>query len=974
MPACSQPQVEEGFMTGLPGICLMSLLLVQNGLQYSGTKLRQHIFHLASLQASQLRSIGEFEEAVTALQKALSVSHPNRSSFSQKIGLVRLAILKWNLGEIAESTQYFDQAWTDFRRVGDKKSETFCANCLDLIALYDQGKDDRTAKFYYRSVERFERAIELGRETGFPDFELKCLRQQGQAYLDMHRPEAYLDCNRRGLDIAIKINHGIEKGRCLNNIGVYYQRQNDFSLAVAYFENALLETRKNNDKPTEAECLSNLGMGYRELGNLTRAHFYLASALELDKKIGDLNAVTMDLDNIGSVYLRSGIDGQKNEDLLAALEAFQECLLLQDVGRTDPYIKITALNNMGIIHNELGDYASARRNLNLAMKIVEREKYVLEKCHILNNVATSYLYEDNVAEAQRYFRASYELGSKRSLESVVMETCLGLGRCYERNQQGPDALLFYGKAIESMESMRSRISSEPFLTGFARNKLSAYHGAIRILAQQYSSRPSEELLDEIFNLVERAKARAFLESLRNARMDSADVASSGLKERQSAISRNISELTRRIIDGKTPSDERPALNSELEREEEEYFRLVTEMKAGKEHDQPGVQRETCGVLEVREKILDSRTVLLEYFLGDAESYLILISAERAELYVFGGREEIERSLRAYLKVISDGSFDREAIDNAGERIGIELIPSEAKDELGKAEALIIVPDGVLHYLPFETLRARGPQGSRYLIETATISYCPSASALCALKENRASRTWKMDLLAIGGTVYEQDAKEEDDSRFIRNDALRKSYSEQGFKFPPLPYSKREVVDIAKLFPKDKIQVLAGEAANEGTIKAIALKDFRLIHFACHGVLDEKYPLRSALVLSAGERQEDDGFLQMREIYGLVMNADLVVLSACQTGKGVLEKAEGPMGLARPFFFAGARSVIASLWPINDKATMAFMLEFYKHLVRGLPIGESLRKAKIKMIKSSWSHPFFWAGFVLQGDPSLTSVN
>jgi CHAT domain-containing protein len=148
-----------------------------------------------------------------------------------------------------------------------------------------------------------------------------------------------------------------------------------------------------------------------------------------------------------------------------------------------------------------------------------------------------------------------------------------------------------------------------------------------------------------------------------------------------------------------------------------------------------------------------------------------------------------------------------------------------------------------------------------------------------------------------------------------------------------------------------------------------LNDYRIIHFACHGFLDERSPFRSALVLSDADAAGDDGLLQMREIYGLNLSADLVVLSACQTAAGRLERSEGPMGLARPFFFAGARSVIASLWPVNDQSTVAFMHDFYRSLAAGLPAGEALRDAKTRMLKSPWAHPFYWASFMLQGDPS-----
>ena len=192
---------------------------------------------------------------------------------------------------------------------------------------------------------------------------------------------------------------------------------------------------------------------------------------------------------------------------------------------------------------------------------------------------------------------------------------------------------------------------------------------------------------------------------------------------------------------------------------------------------------------------------------------------------------------------------------------------------------------------------------------------------------------------------------------------------------PLLFSKEEIRDVARSFSPLGADTLTGTAANERNLKQWPLKDYRIIHFACHGFLDESSPFRSALALSTTNASGDDGFLQMREIYGLDLNADLVVLSACQTAAGRLERSEGPMGLSRPFFFAGARSVIASLWPINDRSTVTFMHDFYAGLLGGCPADEALRSAKSKMLKTHhWAHPFYWASFLLQGDPSAAGAH
>ena len=297
------------------------------------------------------------------------------------------------------------------------------------------------------------------------------------------------------------------------------------------------------------------------------------------------------------------------------------------------------------------------------------------------------------------------------------------------------------------------------------------------------------------------------------------------------------------------------------------------------------------------------------------------------------------------------------------------MPLERDESFNRAKSVLVVPDGVLYHLPFEALRIPDGPGSKYLIENVPVSYCPSASSLMLLKNAGKPGKWKKALLAIGGPAY--DLNDDYGGRAVpgRQIGIKAIRGRSEMQVPSLPFSKKEVLDIAKQFPARMSDVLTGESASETRLKTMALVDYRIIHFACHGTLDERFPSRSALILSSANTSEDDGLLQTREIYGLAMNAGMVVLSACQTAKGHLEKSEGPMALTRPFFFAGARSIIASLWPISDKATVFFMHEFYRNLVLGRSKSESLRYAKIKMLDSSWGHPFYWASFMLQGDPS-----
>jgi len=249
---------------------------------------------------------------------------------------------------------------------------------------------------------------------------------------------------------------------------------------------------------------------------------------------------------------------------------------------------------------------------------------------------------------------------------------------------------------------------------------------------------------------------------------------------------------------------------------------------------------------------------------------------------------------------------------------------------------VIVPHGILYALPFEVLA--GADGRR-LIERFPISYAASASSLAFLRSEPAVPHPAATLVAVG------------------NPAGRLS---------PLPYSAAELHAVAALFGRHA-RVLEGADATEGRVRDETRGGARMLHFATHGAIDEAVPDRSGLLLTARPPAED-GLLQTREIYGMRMDADLVTLSACQTALGRNVTGEGVIGLTRAFYYAGARSVVASLWDVDDRSTALLMQRFYAQLGAGQPIDVALQRAKLSMLRESaaTAAPFYWAAFIASG--------
>jgi CHAT domain-containing protein len=302
------------------------------------------------------------------------------------------------------------------------------------------------------------------------------------------------------------------------------------------------------------------------------------------------------------------------------------------------------------------------------------------------------------------------------------------------------------------------------------------------------------------------------------------------------------------------------------------------------------------------------------------------------------------------------------------------------------DRLVVIPDDALHYLPFETLAHDGDQGqpglledrasgaettkdaghrtSGYLLEEFTISYAPSATVLAELEEQaKSSESSRADIAVFADPQLAPVllADSQTSASFGRS-----LYEEEGLQVTRIPFSATEA-QLVGSYGGPGSRTYTGAYASENRIKSEQLERFGVIHFATHGLISQRMPARSALVLSPSD--EDDGFLQLREIYQLKLRADLVVLSACQTARGQFLGGDGVRGLAQAFIHAGASSVLASLWDVNDERTSRFMETFYRHLAEHRSKAEALRATKLELIRRDpASSPRQWAAFILIGEP------
>ncbi len=343
-------------------------------------------------------------------------------------------------------------------------------------------------------------------------------------------------------------------------------------------------------------------------------------------------------------------------------------------------------------------------------------------------------------------------------------------------------------------------------------------------------------------------------------------------------------------------------------------------------------------------------LMLEYVVAEPRSYCLAIGRDFARIVPLASRESLEKLVAAYLKTLK--------AKGASKTEGGQLYSALFKDipEAAKKERLVIVPDGRLHLLPFDAL----VDGSgRYLVYSRTITYAPSASAMYLVNEMTPHQPAQQTLLAVGGIPYDQTAD-------LNKLAKMRGYTND--TLASLPASRDEVLAAEAAVHSGTNTLLIGPTATKSAFEHSNLDQHAIIHLAVHGVANEKHPDRAALILLSDSPSGDDGILEASEIVHLHTNADLVVLSACDTAVGSLQGEEGIANLSLAFMLAGAKNVVSTLWSIDDTSALYLMKRFYAHLAERSTVAHALTAAKRDMLKTFGAQaiPYYWASFRLDG--------
>ncbi|MDW7761259.1 MAG: CHAT domain-containing protein [Acidobacteriota bacterium] len=913
--------------------------------------------------AESMKSGGFYQEAISAFKEVIELARRPGNKDVAWSARFSLGFLYWNIGQIDDSETLFQAA---FEAAADSmRSDAFeiSRDALMTVRTYQQARTDYNRDDLAAARTGFKEGIRMAEALNFPEFQVKFLRQLGMVSWAESRYPEFHDLNQRALAVARALNHNLEISRCLNNIGLYFWKIDEYEQALAAYEESLRLAQDTSNMRTEADGLHNISMIYIELGYFDRAIDYATRSLELEIALGNTGNLAIEYSNIGTIYRRLSQWTENPDDSDKALAYFAKGL---DFARASgSQIQETILlNNIATVLSDLKKFGEAKARLLEALAIAEelRDRENLGTIH--TNLGIVHYHLGRLEESTRFYQKAIDIALEFQSGKILWEAYLELGNALAGQDKFEEAAENYRRSIAVIEDIRSSINIEEHKAGFigTDKRLDAYHRLIALLARLHNTHPNGTHAGEAFQILERAKARAFLDSLEVSDVTLSHGPSIQQANREKELAREISAVYTAMLAPELSWEHSQQLINRLDELEDDLKALMREIREQNPAYADLKYPKTLTIKEARRFLPRRNTVYLSFSIGREESWAFALGPSSLKIYPLPSRQVLQNLVFEHRKAVSD----RDNRDfSAGARLYRELV--EPGLPAGVAN-IVVVPDDVLHLLPFETLRT-GDNPEAWLIEKAAVSYVPSLSVLHQIRERRrANSRFNKDLLAVGDPDYGENSEVEDSD--ILDDA--RAILPFPSSFARLRYSRRETERISALFRPDRTDTVLGPDATESAVKSAPLSEYRIIHFAAHGVIDDKKPGRSSIILTINDDASEDGFLQMREIFNLRMNAELVVLSACKTGLGRFIRGEGIEGLARAFFYSGASSVVMSLWAVNDEATSLLMERFYLHLRSSRTLAGALRTAKLEMIRSETAnHPYYWAGFILTGKSDTT---
>jgi CHAT domain-containing protein len=856
--------------------------------------------------------------------------------------------------------------------VGDREDECWVRRRVARLRL-ELGEIDE-------ALAELARALAVAREVGSAPAQIVLFDEIAYAHYTAGHREESLAALEAEAAAARAAGDVAAEAEVLGNLGAVHASSNEDGKAIELYRRALALDAQAGDKPrggdpgARASLLSNLALSYSALGDAERAREAWAEALALFRRLGDRHGESSVLQSAGLLELYEGERERGLADLVRALEIRRALGSLPDVGGT--------LGALATAHQRLGRSAEALAEFREEIAIGEERGDVRLRMGGLYGAGEALASLGERAAAVESYRQALALGAEIAEDRLSALVLVGLARVRRDLGELAAAREEVEAGLAVLEAQRAELPGLEERATYLATIRRAYELRVDVLLRLHGAEPAAGWDRLAFEASEAARARALVELLAEGRVELGAALPAALRAREAEAAQRLTSaqltLRRTLVTGPRDAAALRRLEAEVaaaetqRREVGEEVRVADPRLAAVRYPRPASVEQTQGLLA-------PDAALVAYLLGEEGSQLFVLTREGLVVHALPPEREIAEGV-ARLRELQARPGRRELATYATLAARFhETLLGPARAALAGKSRLLVAPDGALHHLAFEALLTAAPRGGAtgglpFLVRRWAVAYVPSATALAALRAVPPPQAPGTGLLAVGDPSYGEGrgggAAAPSPGPDLLHDLVRGVFGADGWRPRPLPNSRREVEEIARLLGGNQPTVLLGAQATEENLKASsALASAPHLHFATHALVSERAPQQSALVLALATTPRDDGLLQAHEIYGLRLDADLVVLSACQTALGREVRGEGLIGMTRAFLHAGARSVVVSLWEVADRSTAELMIRFYRALAAGQGKADALREAKLALLADpGTAHPYYWAPFVLVGDP------
>ena len=930
-------------------------------------------------------SLNDSQKALTYYRAALSLGRqPNdRRSAGEITNSIGYAFVA--LGRIPQAMNSGLQALKSGKNAGNRYVE---AQALDLIgeAHYSFGNINK-------ALESYQKALSIWHDLGERRGEALALLHSGYVYSDLSDTQRALDSYTKALMLwrALKDRGG--EARTLTGLGHLNSKLGKKQEALKLYEGANTLFQTMGERIGAGGVLHGMGYVFDEVGEPLRALACYERALQLFRSASYLQGEAGSLWRIGRVHYLLTDYGKALDHYHESIRIFREL----EYRQSDPYI----LKDIGMVYDSLENKTKALEYYSQALVLSRTEGNHREEAYSLNSIGRVHEALGRKKKALSYYALALPLNRTTGDRFGESNTLFNIARVQRDLGNLSEARMQSERAVRVAETLRTNVSSQQLRSSYFASARQFYELHTDVLMQMHKQTPLAGFDLEALASSEQARARSLIEELKESRVDIREGVSAELLQRELELRRSINEKAdrRAQLVALRKENEALSISKEIDQLNTEYDELQVRIRSESPRYAALTQPQPLTVQQIQQQVLDDDSVLIEYLLGEERSYVWAITRTEISSAELPSRAKIETAVRRFREVLTvNQPVQNESLQQYEARIReaqaqfpsaaaelSDLLVAPVQNKLGK-KRLIIVPDGALHSIPFQPLTVSTAAGAATsneripLLAYHEIVYEPSGSTLAlVLNENRPPA--QNTVAVFANPVFEAD-----DARVkIGTSGESTSVSEQqgvvrgvfrdlglsdGQRVPPLPASREEAEAIMSFVPRGTGLKALGFDANRQTASQPELAQYSIVHFATHGFVDYEHPELSGLVLSLVDQngQPQPGFLRLHDIYNLKLSANLVVLSACNTGLGKQIKGEGLIGLTRGFMYAGADSVVASLWKVDDDATAALMERFYEGMfVKGLPPAAALREAQLWMrSQERWRAPYFWAAFIIQG--------